>query len=206
LPTLYEVIDFILRLGIVVSISIFAAQIIRESMSKKKESNERLRRVCNTLCIEVNNLDNWYKSEEYEALKTRHYSQNIINTAPYEGIQYSQNIINITPYEGIVNSGLITHLEEETQKKLNEYYFIATLHNKRMYDLAQIFNNKASSSGFITLEDEQKITSSLAWHLNEIELTKYEKRMQELMPELKLLLHDEIKNAKEKKWFHIHSG
>ena len=118
----------------------------------------------------------WYDSEEYEALKTRRTSQRTINTAPNLANQYSQNIINTASYDGIVDSGLIIYLKEETQEKLNEYYFLITMHNKRMFDLAQIFNNKASSLETEKVEEEEKITSSLAWHLNEGELTKYEKK------------------------------
>ena len=193
------ILDVIFKAGLFggfISISVFAYQIFNERRRKEKESKERLCRVCNALRIEIDNLDNWYNSEEYDALKTRRPSQRIITTAPNLPIQYSQNIINTAPYDGIVNSGLITYLKEETQKKLNEYYFLVTMHNKRMYDLAQIFNNKASSLEIETVEDEEKITLSLAWHLNEGELTKYEEKMKELTPELKKLLDDEIKSIK----------
>jgi hypothetical protein len=87
---------------------------------------------------------------------------------------------------------LITYLEEKTQKKLNEYYFYATLHNKRVFDLAQIFNDKASSPEIINLEEEQKIKSSTAWQLNVAELVNYEMKMEKLI-ELKVLLK-EIRN------------
>lgn len=121
---------------------------------------------------------------------TKNSKKVITNTewlpAPFE------NIINTAPYEGIVNSGLITYLEEKTQKKLNEYYFYATLHNKRVFDLAQIFNDKASSPEIINLEEEQKIKSSTAWQLNVAELVNYEMKMEKLI-ELKVLLK-EIRN------------
>lgn len=157
-----------------------------ERSSKKKESKDRLARVCNTLLIEANDLDEWYKSEGYKELKKSYYEHRMTTTAPFE------NIINTAPYEGIVNSGLITYLEEKTQKKLNEYYFYATLHNKRVFDLAQIFNDKASSPEIINLEEEQKIKSSTAWQLNVAELVNYEMKMEKLI-ELKVLLK-EIRN------------
>jgi hypothetical protein len=134
-------------------------------------------------------LDEWYKSPGYEELKKSYYEQRLTNAAPFE------NIINITIYQGIVNSGLITYLREKTQKKLNGYYFYATLHNKRVYDLAQIFNNKASSPEIKDAEDEKKIKSSVAWQLNVAELINYEMEMQKLMPEVKELLDDEIKKS-----------
>lgn len=158
-----------------------------ERSSKKKESKDRLARVCNTLLIEANDLDEWYKSEGYKELKKSYYEHRMTTTAPFE------NIINTAPYEGIVNSGLITYLEEKTQKKLNEYYFYATLHNKRVFDLAQIFNDKASSPEIINLEEEQKIKSSTAWQLNVAELVNYEMKMEKLIEELKVLLK-EIRN------------
>ena len=110
----------------------------------------------------------------------------MITAAPFE------NIINTAPYYGIINSGLITFLEENTQKKLNEYYFYATLHNKRVSYLAEIFNDKASSE-IINLEDEKRIKSSTAWQLNVTELINYEMKMEKLIEELKDLLK-QIKN------------
>jgi hypothetical protein len=181
------VVDLILRGGIVVAISLFIIQRLMERSSKKKESKDRLARVCNTLLIEANDLDEWYKSEGYKELKKSYYEHRMTTTAPFE------NIINTAPYEGIVNSGLITYLEEKTQKKLNEYYFYATLHNKRVFDLAQIFNDKASSPEIINLEEEQKIKSSTAWQLNVAELVNYEMKMEKLIEELKVLLK-EIRN------------
>jgi hypothetical protein len=181
------VVDLILRGGIVVAISLFIIQRLMERSSKKKESKDRLARVCNTLLIEANDLDEWYKSEGYKELKKSYYEHRMTTTAPFE------NIINTAPYEGIVNSGLITYLEEKTQKKLNEYYFYATLHNKRVFDLAQIFNDKASSPEIINLEEEQKIKSSTAWQLNVAELVNYEMKIEKLIEELKVLLK-EIRN------------
>lgn len=128
-------------------------------------------------------MEKWYKSNEYEVLKTRHYTKG-----------YHQNIINTAIYDGIVNSGLITYLNEQTQSKLNTYYFYAALHNKRMFDMAKIYNNRASALDF-KFEDIQKLTSSLAWDLNETELTKYENEMKKLIPELQGLLDDEIENS-----------
>jgi hypothetical protein len=134
-------------------------------------------------------LEKWYNSNEYEALKTRHYTK-----------AYHQNIINTAIYDGILNSGLITYLNEQTQSKLNTYYFYAALHNKRMFDMAKIYNNRASAPDF-KFEDIQKLTSSLAWDLNEIELTKYGNEMKKLIPELRGLLDEEIENSRS--WFSI---
>lgn len=128
-------------------------------------------------------MEDRYKSIEYEALKTRHYTK-----------AYHQNIINTAIYDGIVNSGLITYLKEQTQSKLNTYYFHAALHNKRMFDMGKIYNNRASAPDF-KFEDIQKLTSSLAWELNEIELTTYENEMKKLIPELQGLIDDEIENS-----------
>jgi DUF1680 family protein len=94
----------------------------------------------------------------------------------------------------LYDAGLITYLKEETQNKLNTYYFYATLHNKRTYDLAGIYNDKASLTEF-RIEDIERLTETLAWQLNERELTKYEEDMKELIPKVKRLLDDEIKNA-----------
>lgn len=183
--TLYEVLDLVSKFGIATAIVIYCIQVYRERRNKKKESNERLCRVCNTLLIEVNALDEWYKSAEYEALKKRHYAA-----------EYSENIINTAPYDGVVNSGLITYLKDKTQEKLNDYYFLATVHNKRMYFMAQIYNNKASSTEFKLEIDLRKITESEAWKLNETELTTYEKKMKDLIPEVRQLLDAEIKEIK----------
>jgi hypothetical protein len=187
----YDPVDIELKAGLVgvlASLSFFLAGIFVQNWNEKKKANERLSRVCKTVLIEVNNLYNWYKGKEYE-LKKSHYIQNAINPAPYE------NIINTAPYNGILNSGLITYLEEDTQNKLNTFYFYASLHNKRIYDLAQIFNDKASSPEIKNLKDEQVIKSSTAWQLNVAQLINYEMEMQKLIPELKTLLEDEIKEV-----------
>jgi hypothetical protein len=198
LPTIYEVvIDYFLRGGVIVSILIFAYQVYRDRTSKKKESKERLCRVCKTLKVQVDELDEWYKSNQYQALKTRHYTTEYSQNYGYvQKNEYFQNIINTAIYDGIVNSGLITYLKEETQTKLNKYYAYAALHNKRMFHMAQIYNDKASSSEF-KFEDIGKLTSSFAWGLNEAELTRYESEMQKLLPELKELLDKEIENAEK---------
>ena len=60
--------------------------------------------------------------------------------------------------------------------------------------MAKIYNHRASAPDF-KFEDIQKLTSSLAWDLNESELTKYENEMKKLIPELQGLLDDDIKNS-----------
>jgi hypothetical protein len=60
--------------------------------------------------------------------------------------------------------------------------------------LAGIYNDKASLTEF-RIEDIERLTETLAWQLNERELTKYEEDMKELIPKVKRLLDDEIKNA-----------
>jgi hypothetical protein len=164
----YDILDLISKFGIFVTLVIFGITLYRDRKNKKKESNERLCRVCNTLLVQINELDEWYKKPEYEALKRRHYT-----------MEYSENIINIYPYEGIINSGLITYLKVDTQKKLNDYYFVASVHNKRMYSLAEIYNNKGSTIEFKFPQDLPTITESESWKLNETELTRYEKMMRD---------------------------
>lgn len=185
MTTPYEVLDLISKFSIATGIGTYCFQLFRERRNKKKESNERLRRVCKALLVEVNALDEWYKSPQYEALKKRHYSA-----------AYSDNIVNTAPYDGIVNSGLITYLEDRTQEKLNDYFFFAAVHNKRMYFMAQIYNNKASSTEFNLETDLNEITESEAWKLNEVELTTYEKKMKDLIPQIRQSLDTEIREIK----------
>lgn len=139
----------------------------------------------------MDKLVEWYKSDEYQAMIIRGYIPEFI-----QKIEYSENIINKAPYDGIVNSGLITYLKEKVQSKLNTYYFYVDVHNKRMFNLAQIYNVKASSPGF-KFEDIKPLTESYAWKLNIFELTKYEEEMKKMLPELKTLLDDEIENIKK---------
>jgi hypothetical protein len=77
---------------------------------------------------------------------------------------------------------------------LNEYYAYATLHNKRMFDLSQIYNEKASSPEF-KFEDIETLWRTLAWAINESELIRYESEMQKIRPKLKELLDKEIEIA-----------
>lgn len=204
MTTIYDVLAY-LNIGVIIGISSLAYQVYKDRTSNKKESKERLYRVCKSLKIDVDNLFKWYEGNQYQKFKSRHYITEYSekDKAYVQKNEYFQNIINTVPYNGIVNSGLITHLNEETQNKLNEYYAYAVLHNKRMFDLAQIYNDKASSSEF-KFEDIEPLTDSLAWGINESELIRYESEMQKLRPELKKLLDEEIENTKEKKWFHIH--
>jgi hypothetical protein len=74
-------VDLILRGGIVVAISLFIIQRLMERSSKKKESKDRLARVCNTLLIEANDLDEWYKSEGYKELKKSYYEHRMTTSS-----------------------------------------------------------------------------------------------------------------------------
>lgn len=192
----YEVLDLAVKYSIfslAIAIIIFSIQLVREGRNKKKESKERISRVCKTLLVEIDQLDKWYDSPEYTTLLNKHYISEF--TGSQFLTEYSENIINIMVYQGLANSGLITYLDVDTQAKLNEYFFIADVHNKRMYSMSEVYNYKASIKDFKIPEDLKAITNSEAWKLNEIELTNYEKKMKALMPEIKDLLNDEIKEA-----------
>jgi len=104
LSTPYDPIDIALKAGLVgvlASLSIFLAGMVIQNRNKKKESKERLARVCNALLIQVNDLDAWYSGKDYEELKKRYYEQNMTTMAPFE------RIINTAPYDAIVKSGLL---------------------------------------------------------------------------------------------------
>ena len=189
MTTYLEWISSILNAGVIVTVAIYIIQTIKERNDKKKETKDRLIRVCNALKVEVDKLNDWYDSKEYEELKIRGYIPEFT-----QKIEYSENIINKAPYDGIVNSGLITYLEKETQSKLNTYYFYVDLHNKRMFNLAQIYNDRGSSPEFSD-KDVPSLLKSLAWKSNISELTKYEVEMKKMVPELKKLLDDEIEKA-----------
>lgn len=191
MTTFFEWISSILNIAVIISIFSLAYQIYQDRTSKKKESKERLIRVCNSLKVQVDQLDDWYKSPEYHALKIRDYIPEYS-----QRIEYSENIINKAPYDGIVNSGLITYLKDEIQREFSTYYFYVDLHNKRMFNLAQVYNIKASSTEFND-EDIVKLRSSPAWKLNISEFTNYEEKMKKMIPDLKIILDDEIKNIKK---------
>ena len=175
--------------GIIIAIATFLFDRIYEHKKNNDEINERLSRVCKALKVEVNKLDKWHNSDEYQAYMIKGYIPEFL-----QKIEYTEILIDKSPYDGILNSGLITYLGEETQDKLNTYYFYVDAHNKRMFSLVEIYNDKASSPEF-KFEDIGKLRSSLAWKLNISELTKYEKKMHDMVDELKRLLDDEIKNA-----------
>jgi hypothetical protein len=65
-----------------------------------------------------------------------------------------------------------------------------------MFDLAQIYNDKASSSDF-KITDIGILTSSLAWGINESELILYEGKMKDMRHKLKDLLEKEIEDAQQ---------
>lgn len=170
MPINFQSLSSILSAGVIVSIAIFIVSQVVLFLSKKKESKERISRVCKSLKIDIDNLSTWYESNQYQAFKSRHFiTEYNKKTEKYEQKnEYFQNIINTVPYNGIVNSGLITYLDEKTQDKLNKYYTYAALHNKRMFDLAQIYNDKASSAEF-KMEDIEPLWRTLAWAINESE-------------------------------------
>jgi hypothetical protein len=71
--------------SIVAAILVFFYEQHKQRKDTKQEFNDRLCRICNTLLIDINVVNEYYISEEYKSLKVKHYaadySQNIINTA-----------------------------------------------------------------------------------------------------------------------------
>ncbi len=171
--------------GILIALLSFYNQQRKEKKNKKQESIERICRISNALLIDINELNVWYASDKYKILKTRRYNA-----------EYSENVINTTSYQSIVNSGLITYFQKDTQEQLNSYYFYATVHNKRIYDMAQMFNNKMNSSDF-NENDIKKLTDSHAWILNENELTKYENEIIKALPIVRTQLNDELERLEQ---------
>jgi len=121
-------------LSVVVAIIFFFVEQDKQRKDKQQEFNDRLRRICNTLLIDIDYLDDYYKGEIYKALKVKRHAAD-----------YSQNIINTSSYQSVINSGLITYFQKETQKELNSYYFYITMHNKRIFFMAEMANNTLNS-------------------------------------------------------------
>jgi hypothetical protein len=69
--TLEDLVSSILSGGVIVTITLYIIDNIKERDRKKKEANERLFRVCKTIKNEVDKFDTRYKSPEYQGMLTR---------------------------------------------------------------------------------------------------------------------------------------
>jgi hypothetical protein len=166
--------------AIIIGIIFFFWQRQNENKEIERKFNDRLRRACKLLIVDI---ENWRPIKSNES-------------APF-----AETVYSLENYRTVVSSRLITYLEKDTILQLTILYHYLELHNKRIFDMNDMVNsvmNSVKDSSDISRERENQLKESYAWVQNVQNLVIYEGEINRRLSIVNDKLNSELGKLKNK--------